>query len=284
MNYRNWIGSLLILLLFQSSHAQEAGNSVSKYDLSSKITGQQYELFVSLPHGYSVKDTARYPVLYVLDGNFMFPVMRSFQHLLSEIREVKDVIVVGIGYHTNSILASTEFRTPDYTPTRDTAFERSVSGELKMTVRTGGAPKFLQALKQEIFPFIDSKYRTAERGIAGHSFGALFGAYVLLQEPSVFSKYLLSSISMFWDKEAVLKQEQAFYQKGNKSLPAHIFVAVGEQETFMGMITGMKKMTASLRERAYPGLMIEERVLPNENHASAFLTAFNQGIRVLYKR
>jgi predicted alpha/beta superfamily hydrolase len=197
---------------------------------------------------------------------------------------VKDVIVVGIGYHTNSILESTVFRTPDYTPTKDTTFERSVSAELKMPVKTGGAARFLQAMKQEIFPYIESRYRTAERGLAGHSFGALFGAYVMLQEPSAFNKYLLSSISMFWDKEAVLKQEQAFFEAGNKSLPAHVFVSVGEQETYMGMITSMKKMTTAMRERNYAGLQLEERVLPNENHASAFLTSFNQGIRVLYKR
>jgi hypothetical protein len=52
----------------------------------------------------------------------------------------------------------------------------------------------------------------------------------------------------------------------------------------MDMIPGMQRLTTKLREHNYPGLMIEERVLPNESHASAFLTSFNQGIRVLYKK
>ena len=155
---------------------------------------------------------------------------------------------------------------------------------MKMKVSTGGANKFLLALKKEIFPFIENKYRTKERGIAGHSFGALLGAYAMVQEPELFNKYLLSSISMFWDGAVLLQKVQSFFQSGNHSLNAQVFVTVGEQEIFMDMIPSMKKLTAALREHNYQGLVIEERVLPNENHASAFLTSFNQGIRVLYKK
>ena len=284
MNTTKGIFFLFLTCLFLHGKAQQPSNDGQKFDLSSKWTGQEYELFISLPQGYAAKDTTRYPVLYVLDGNFMFPVMRSYQHLLSETREVQDVIVVGIGYHTNSIVGSTRYRTPDYTPTKDTAFERSVSGELKMKVRTGGADKFIQALKSEIFPFIESRYRTNSRGLAGHSFGALFGAYVMLQEPALFQKYLLSSISLFWDQDVILKKEQFYYQAGNRNLPAQVFVTVGAQEQFMGMIPSMQKMVASMQEHKYQGLVIEQRILPNETHASAFLTAFNQGIRVLYKK
>jgi hypothetical protein len=283
MNIQKLLLAGLCAFLFLQGSTQQTLDSVIRHDVSSKASGQEYELFVSLPKGYTENTAARYPVLYVLDGNFMFSVMASYQRLLSEIREVKDVIVVGIGYHTNSILESTKFRTPDYTPTKDTAFERSVSKELNMDVRTGGANAFLASLKSKIFPFIESRYRTGERGLAGHSFGALFGTFVLLQEPALFSKYLLSSSSLFWDSEAMIKKEQDFYGAGNRTLPAQVFVTVGEQETFMEMIPLMKKLTASLKAHAYTGLVIEERVLPNENHASAFLTSFNQGIRALYK-
>ena len=275
---------LLIAVSFGKLYAQGTLGKVVKHELSSKYTGQQYELFVSLPNSYSPIDTLKYPVLYVLDGNFMFPVMNSFQYLLSEIGEVRDVIIVGIGYPTTSILGSTEYRTPDYTPTKDTAFENMLFRDMKMKVKTGGADKFLLALKQEIFPFIEKSYKTRDRGLAGHSFGALFGAYTLLQEPALFNKYLLSSISMFWDNEVLLKKEHSFFQTGKRSLDAHVFVSVGALEGFMDMIPAMKRLTTALREHNYQGLAIEERVLPNENHASAFLTAFNQGIRVLYKK
>jgi hypothetical protein len=194
------------------------------------------------------------------------------------------VIIVGIGYHTNSILGSTEFRTPDYTPTRDTAFDGMLTRELKMTVRSGEAPLFLETLKKEIFPRIEKAYRTEGRGLAGHSFGGLFGTYVLFREPALFNKYLLSSSSLFWDGEALLKQEEAFYSKGARALPAHVFVTVGEQEYAPYMKEPLQRFLEAVRGHRYEGLTLEERSLPNETHASAFLTAFNQGLRVLYKK
>ena len=275
------------ILLFTATipgvQAQGLYDDYKKMNFSSKVTGQEYELFIAVPKSYKTKDTTTYPVLYVLDGNFMFPVMHTMQRLLSEIQEVQDIIVVGIGYHTSSILESTKFRTPDYTPTKDTAFERMLLDDIKMTVRTGEANKFLKTLQQDIFPLIEKNYRTRDRGLAGHSFGGLFGSYVLLNQPQLFKKYLLSSISIPWDNQVLLKQEASFFQAGHKELNAQVFVSVGDQETYMDMIPGMQKFMASLKGRNYQGLSIEERILPNETHASAFLTAFNQGLRVLYK-
>ncbi|HEV7333780.1 MAG TPA: alpha/beta hydrolase-fold protein [Flavisolibacter sp.] len=283
MKKANLFFLLLIVAAFSSVSAQTANSKLNKFDLSSRINGQEYEIFISLPQSYSQDDTTRYPVLYVLDGNFMFPVMQQMHRLLQETREVKDLIIVGIGYHTKSILGSTVFRTPDYTPTKDTAFENMLASDIKMVVKTGGAENFIKVLKREIFPFVESRYRTAGRGLAGHSFGGLFGAYAAVTEPALFNTYLLSSVSFFWDNNVLLKQEESFFQKGNRSLPAQIFITVGAQEGFMEMIPLMQRFTATIKDRKYAGLTIEERVLPNETHASAFLTAFNQGLRVLYK-
>src|SRR5688572_15782442 len=108
----------ILALSFVHLHAQGTLGKVQTYDLTSKANGQRYELFVSVPPTYSQNDTTKYPVLYVLDGNFMFPVMNSYQYLLGEVGEVRDVIIVGLGYPTTSILGSTTFRTPDYTPTK----------------------------------------------------------------------------------------------------------------------------------------------------------------------
>ena len=277
--------TILPALLFACAglYAQPHFLNISQHKLSSAVTGLDYELYVSLPKGYKQGDTTRYPVLYVLDGSFMFPVMHAMQLFLAESEETREVIIVGIGYPVPSIMASMQYRTPDYTPSRDTAFERALSAELKMTIRSGEAGKFLQALQQEIFPLVEGMYRTGERGLAGHSFGALFGAYVLLHQPATFGKYLLSSISMPWDNGVMLKMEEQFFKAKNRPLAAQVFVTVGAEEAF-DMIPAMQKLTAALRARRYQGLLLEERVLPQESHSSAFLTAFNHGLRVLYKK
>ena len=254
------------------------------FGLTSKITGQDYELYVSLPDGYNEKDTARYPVLYVLDGYFMFQVMQASNRALNQVGQIQNLIIVGIGYKgVSDIMKSMENRTPDYTPTRDTAFENELNKDLKLNITSGRADKFLSALKKEILPYIEKKYRITDRGIAGHSFGALFGTYTLLTEPSLFKKYLLSSISTPWDKQVLLKLEDAFYQSGVRSINADVFVTVGAEETWFDMITDMKKLTAAMKQH-YKGINIEERVLQYENHPAAYLTAFNQGLRWLYKK
>ena len=103
------------LLFFTSAsielQSQSLYDDYKKVNLPSNITGQEYELFIAVPKSYKAQDTTTFPVLYVLDGNFMFPVMHTMQRLLSEIHEVQDIIVVGIGYHTTSILESTRSST-----------------------------------------------------------------------------------------------------------------------------------------------------------------------------
>lgn len=277
------LGLILMLPFAINSKSQPVGKYVT-LDLRSKITGQHYELYVSLPYGYKEKDTTRYPVLYVLDGYFMFQVMQASNRALSQVDQVQNVIIVGIGYKgVTDIMKSMENRTPDYTPTKDTAFENELNNDLKLKIKSGKADKFLSALKKEILPVIENKYRTADRGIAGHSFGALFGTYALLTEPSLFKKYLLSSISIPWDKQVLLKQENALYESGVRNIDADVFVSVGAEETGFDMIPGMKKLTASIKQH-YKGINIEERVLQYENHPAAYLTAFQQGLRWLYKK
>src|SRR4051812_12100438 len=50
------------------------------HNFHSKITGQDYQLFVSTPDSYNKNDTVTYPVLYLLDGNPFFPLLQSMQH------------------------------------------------------------------------------------------------------------------------------------------------------------------------------------------------------------
>jgi predicted alpha/beta superfamily hydrolase len=95
-----WMVVLMVALPFVQLKAQDTAGKTVKHELASKATGQEYEVFVSLPKNYAANDTARYPVLYVLDGNFMFPIMYETHRLLSEVEEVRDIIIVGAVPHT----------------------------------------------------------------------------------------------------------------------------------------------------------------------------------------
>lgn len=246
--------------------------------------GQEYRLFISLPESYNAQDSVHYPVLYLLDGNPFFSLLQSMQHFFVTGEEVPELIIVGIGYPVKNVVESMPYRTLDYTPTSDTAFDHMIDQDLKLSVPTksGGAEAFLKTLQQEIFPIIEQRYKTtSDRGFAGHSFGALFGAYVLFHQPQLFSKYLLSSVSMPWDNNEMLQEEVQYFKRGNRHLPAQVFLSVGSKE-LNGMQPLMHQLANALRNHQYKGLQLHDQVLQNETHTSAVTTALNQGLRTLY--
>ncbi len=267
----------------QSSAQPVALHRTRIHNLHSQQNGQYYRLFVSIPASYSAKDTARYRVLYVLDGNPFFPLVQSMHDFFVVGEEVPEMIVVGIGYPVDEIMKTMGSRSLDYTPTQDLSYDTMLTKELKVPITSGGAAAFLKTLKKEIMPLIEKAYKTtADKAIAGHSLGALFGAYVLFHEPQLFNRYLLSSISMPWDREEILQEEQAFYEAGHRAIPAKVFISVGDQEGEY-MINPMKRLVQAMRDHQYSGLEVEERIFVNETHTSVVTTAFNQGLRSLYK-
>jgi len=288
---RNIISCVVVLIaLFASNKliAQPLTSPVSlqhstELDFCAKTNNQDYKLFVSLPASYNPKDSAKYPVVYLLDGNLFFSLVHSMKEFYLAGEEVPEMIVVGIGYHINTVMESMPYRTWDYTPTRDTSFDNMITAELKSNVVSGGANYFMNTLKSEIIPYVEQHYKTSnDKALAGHSFGALFGAYVLFHEPSLFNKYLLSSVSMPWDKDEMLSEETSYFNAGHKQLPARVFISVGEKEE-SNMVPLMQQLVKAMREHNYEGLNIEDHILANESHTSVVATAFNQGLRSLYK-
>ena len=47
------------------------------------VSGREYEVFVSLPASYETSPTRRYPVLYVTDADYAFPIIRQIARRVS---------------------------------------------------------------------------------------------------------------------------------------------------------------------------------------------------------
>lgn len=168
--------------------------------------GKAYTLDVGLPPDYESDSDVTYPVLYVLDGELMFHHVRSSYELLDTLPLTVGVpvealeqggfigtplIIVGIdqkGSHSGrasvaSARESGSMRTFDLTPTRSTKQEARFLESYGRESPTGGAASFLAALKDEIFPWVASRYRASDqRGLYGFSLGGLFATHVLLME------------------------------------------------------------------------------------------------------
>lgn len=139
---------------------------------------QTYVLQIYLPPGHEKEGAGPFPVVYLLDGGRSFGMAVDVVGWLIWSKEIQPVIVCAIGYGDQGAEWWSK-RARDYTACKD---PRNNFGSWP---QAGGADAFAAFMQQELFPLMASAYkvRTEERGLAGLSLGALFGAHALLSRP-----------------------------------------------------------------------------------------------------
>jgi predicted alpha/beta superfamily hydrolase len=263
-------------------------NRKQEHLLTSKINNNNYQLFVSLPKDYSNTDTTKYPVLYLLDGNYTFPIAHSTRQLLDLAGSLENVIIVGIGYNWDRSYEPwyTE-RWKDFTPSSDIKSDtsRSFSDLLNLktgSLNSGGAQAFINILKSEILPFVEKTYNANEdKGIAGHSLGGLFAAYCLFHDPTLFNRYGINSPSLWWHNNKIFDIEKLFSEK-NKNLNAQVFLSVGSREG-VSMVPKMTAFADSLKAHNYSGLSLTSQIFDDEGHFSVVPASMSRTLSVLYR-
>ena len=256
------------------------------HTLESEIIQEGFRLYVGFPQGFGSDPAESYPVLYALDADYAFGSMVEISRLLASAGEASPIIVVGIGYDPGADFMTLRGR--DFTPTPEPGYDAGVS----IQPGSGGAPKLLRALTEEILPFIESRYPIAEekRGFFGDSFGGLFGLYTLFHKPETFDRYILGSPSIWWDSGVTFDFEER-YSEVHDDLPVALSLSVGTleedpsnpQSLASAMVTNVKKMTERLRSRGYPSLDLHTRLIDGETHISAVTTNLSWGLRILFR-
>ncbi|MBK8649964.1 MAG: alpha/beta hydrolase [Gemmatimonadetes bacterium] len=90
---------------------------------------------------------------------------------------------------------------------------------------TGGNPNFLQFLKTELIPHVDSAYRTAPyRLFVGHSLGGLAVLNALYTIPETFNAYVANDPTLWFDDRLMVRMARDFF--GKPAPPARtLFIA-----------------------------------------------------------
>ncbi|MBA4222016.1 MAG: esterase [Methylobacterium sp.] len=255
------------------------------WDVPDPVSRRGYQVFVALPPSYAKEPQRRYPVLYVTDADYAFPIIRQINRRLNlEGPRVEEFILVGLSYAKGEDGAVSRRR--DYTPTPN-----GPSSAPAGTVH-GQGRAYQTYLRDQVKPFIAARYRVdpARALFLGHSYGSLLGAQILFTEPGLFSGYILGSPSLWYDKRHVLGME-ASYAARNRDLPAKVFLYVGEYEALrkgdrrysqsVDMVADNKVLEKALKDRKYPNLNLKSVVLNDEDHLSVAPRGFTQGLKYL---
>lgn len=248
--------------------------------VSAKELKRDYEVFVSLPESYKTS-TKRYPVVFVADANYAFPVARALAARVGAHGQgLEEFILVGLSYAKGD--TPTFSRNRDYTPgpVLDTKYKSDMLGREPLYGEAEGYRRFIAS---SVFPLIAQHYRAdMDRKIfSGHSYGGLLGLHVLLTEPSMFSHYILGSPSLWFGKRLMYEREKQ-YAATHKDLKANVFFAVGGLETGKGkddMVGDMKQFETLLKSRRYPNLHTQSKVLADEDHLSVAPMIMTRGLK-----
>lgn len=249
--------------------------------LHSATLGRTYHVWVALPPGYGDGDR-RFPVVFVADANYAFPLVRALRGRVgAHGQNIEDFILVGLAYSDGS--SPIQSRNRDYTPTRP----QPRAGFYSNT-EYGDAARYRDFVEQEVFPLIARNYRAdmQRKVFAGHSFGALFGSFVLLTRPQMFQQYILSSPSLWFDEKRIFRVE-ADWASAHKDLPAQVALYAGAYETHGAgpryfndndVVGDMHAFERTLKARHYPGLRVQSEVIPDEDHLTANPASLTRGL------
>ncbi|HEY0799211.1 MAG TPA: alpha/beta hydrolase-fold protein, partial [Steroidobacteraceae bacterium] len=229
------LGALMAFPSLAVSAATQASEPVvigEKFQIESKVLAETRSYVIYTPDSYK-RGKEAYPVLVLQDAENNFAYTSAAVHLLSANGRIPAMIVVGIN--------NTD-RARDMTPSK----LATGSGDTSWTGSAGGADKFLSFIADELLPTIDRNYRTRPyRVLIGHSLGGLFAVYALMNRPEVFKGYLISSPSLWWDDQALVKAAESFFA-AHRDLRADLYMTMAnEGDTMLG---GAWKLSAVLEE------------------------------------
>jgi len=230
-----------------------------------------FYIYISLPQSYEATDK-HYPVLYILDGDMAYGMAASIARYLQFGENIPELIIVGIGYGT---LKKEEgnMRQRDYSPTEKSGKEGI----------TGGASNFLNFLTDELFPHIDSTYRTHknDKAVFGYSMAGLFCFYTLFNKPETFNKYIIGSPYLLWDNEVIFNEEERAAIKFTE-INAKIFISVGSEEPTEKYFNPVDELVTLLEDREYEGLILETKVFDGGTHLICPPEAMTYGLISVY--
>lgn len=223
------------------------------FSIKSEIIGENRVINVWTPNDYNINSDSL-PMMYMADGGIEedFPHLANTLDELIKQKKIKPLILVGI--------ENTQRR-------RDLTGFTEVEEDKEIAPIVGGSDKFRIFIKEELFPEIDSRYRTTDkRSIIGESLSGLFVLETCFQAPDMFDNYIAFDPSLWWNNNYLITTAK----KNLKTFPLsekRIWFA-GSNTTEISDLT--KKLAEILKTESKATLRWYYSDEPQETHATIF--------------
>jgi predicted alpha/beta superfamily hydrolase len=251
------VGAISVSTSAQEQPAQVITYRIGHYEtLYSSELNENRTLFVHLPDDYATS-SKRYPLLYILDAEDTHRFIQSIAAITfySGIRRLPKMIVVGI-------LNSNRIR--DLTP-------RKVKGR----EQSGGGDLFLEFIVSDLFPHVESRYRSAEyRILFGGSSAGLFTMYALFNRPEMFDAYissrpvLNSTLHFSWDSDVVSRKVKRLLLE-RPSLKKVLYLDHGGREDALHSSAPIDRLSDLFESGAPEGFRWQIREMEESGYRSA---------------
>jgi predicted alpha/beta superfamily hydrolase len=227
---------LLFALPVWADDAYEIPGS-TVFELKDGKTELTYPIYIKLPRSYRRHPDKTYPVIYLTDAPYSFPLVAGAIRFPVNSGKMEQVILVAVSYSKSSRGQSSRVR--DFTHVKASSWQ----------METGGAAAHAEFFKSTLLPYIDKKYRTDphKRTFVGNSLGGLFGTYLLFNHSDLFSAFVLGSPSVWFKEHHILSVEMV-----KLKAPKKVFVAVGKLERpefgeGQDMVAGVRRLVDKIR-------------------------------------
>lgn len=219
------------------------------YTIKSNILKEDRQIQIFVPESYKKTDE-KFPVLYLLDGQRLFPFAVSLLKSFTQFKQTPEFIIVGI---TNKY--------PDRF--------RHFSSEEKT---------FMTFIEEDIIAFVDNNFRTSnERLIFGWEYGGSFVIQTMIDRTNLFDAYIVASPFPLTNKISKLDKFLSNKMVTDKML----YFTVSPNENQVNV--GVKKLDSLLKLKASKSFNWTYKELENEEHRSTPYSTIYSGITNYYK-
>jgi len=208
----------------------------------SKFLNEKRSLEIQLPRSYNIELEKNYPLMIVLDGDYMFNIVAGSVDYLSYWGDIPENLVVGIKQKDSRFKDSSVFDNITHTPITSTA-------------------SFYDFIVNELIPYFSKNYRISNfRIVVGQERTANFANFFLLKDNPQIRGVISISPKISENMSRYLSENLS---KVNSKI---VYTLSSSKKDFESIYKNVLELTASLDSIDNKNLKFESLIFDKENH------------------